>query len=79
MSGGDENDGEPNKLQEAIDRISRFIAFVKSNVLYCVKVRSKFMRFGITNSLIVSRMSIHLIHNRQVSLSNLAAAISPKV
>ena len=33
-----QEDSEPNKLQEAIDRINRFVLFIKSHVLYCVKV-----------------------------------------
>lgn len=31
--------GEPNKLQEAVDRINRFVLFIKSHVMYCVKVK----------------------------------------
>lgn len=33
------DESEPNKLQEAVDRINRFIIFVKSRTLYCIKVR----------------------------------------
>ena len=28
----------PNKLQEAIDRITRFCIYVKSHISYCIKV-----------------------------------------
>jgi hypothetical protein len=34
-----QDDSEPNKLQEAVDRINRFVIFVKSHVMYCIKVR----------------------------------------
>lgn len=30
--------GEPNKLQEAVDRINRFVLFIKSHIMFCVKV-----------------------------------------
>ncbi len=33
-----QDDSEPNKLQEAVDRINRFTIFVKSHVRYCIKV-----------------------------------------
>ena len=29
----------PNKLQEAVDRINRFVIYVKSHVTYCIKVK----------------------------------------
>jgi hypothetical protein len=28
----------PNKLQEAVDRINRFVIYVKSHISYCIKV-----------------------------------------
>ena len=31
-------EAEPNKLQEAVDRINRFIIYVKSHISYLVKV-----------------------------------------
>jgi len=34
-----EEDEGPNKLQEAIDRINRFVIFIKSHILYCIKVK----------------------------------------
>ena len=34
-----DDSGEPNKLQEAVDRINRFVLFIKSHILYCVKVK----------------------------------------
>lgn len=36
-----QDDSEPNKLQEAVDRINRFVTFIKSHIMYCVKVRMK--------------------------------------
>ena len=33
-----EEEEGPNKLQEAIDRINRFIIYSKSHILYCIKV-----------------------------------------
>lgn len=36
-----EDDEGPNKLQEAIDRINRFIVFVRSHALYCVKAKGR--------------------------------------
>ena len=33
-----EEEEGPNKLQEAIDRITRFVIYVKSHILYCIKV-----------------------------------------
>ena len=33
------DESEPNKLQEAVDRITRFVIFIKSRTLYCIKVR----------------------------------------
>ena len=34
-----QDDGETNKLQEAVDRINRFTQYIKSHVLYCIKVK----------------------------------------
>jgi len=34
-------EAEPNKLQEAIDRINRFIIYVKSHITYLMKVVHK--------------------------------------
>lgn len=34
-----DDDEGPNKLQEAINRINRFVVFAKSHVLYCIKVK----------------------------------------
>lgn len=36
-----QDDSEPNKLQEAIDRINRFIVFIKTNIIYCIRVKIK--------------------------------------
>ena len=36
-----QDDSEPNKLQEAIERINRFIVFIKTNVIYCIRVKIK--------------------------------------
>lgn len=36
-----EEDEGPNKLQEAIDRINRFVIYVKSHVIYCIKTRGQ--------------------------------------
>lgn len=36
-----EEEEGPNKLQEAIDRINRFVIYVKSHVVYCIKVRCR--------------------------------------
>lgn len=37
-----QEDAETNKLQEAIDRINRFIIFAKSHALSCVKVKEHY-------------------------------------
>ena len=34
-----QDESEPNKLQEAIDRINRFVVFVKSHLLVCIYFR----------------------------------------
>ena len=34
-----QDDSEPNKLQEAVDRINRLVLFVKSHVMYFVKIK----------------------------------------
>ena len=34
-----QEDEGPNKLQEAVDRITRFCIYVKSHIAYCIKVR----------------------------------------
>lgn len=36
-----EEEEGPNKLQEAIDRIDRFVIYVKSHIVYCIKVRCR--------------------------------------
>jgi len=33
-----QEDEGPNKLQEAVDRITRFCIYVKSHIAYCIKV-----------------------------------------
>ena len=33
------DDAEPNKLQEAVDRITKFVAFVRSHLLVCLYFR----------------------------------------
>lgn len=35
----EDDGGKPNKLQEAVDRINRFVLFVKSHVMYCIKMK----------------------------------------
>ena len=39
LSGAPTEEAEPNKLQEAADRIGRFIIYVKSHIAYCFKVK----------------------------------------
>ena len=36
-----EEEEGPNKLQEAVDRINRFVIYVKSHATYCIKVKFK--------------------------------------
>jgi hypothetical protein len=38
-----EEEEGPNKLQEAVDRINRFAIYVKSHILYCIKVTIHFV------------------------------------
>ena len=33
-----QDESEPNKLQEAVERINRFVVYIKSKVNYCIKV-----------------------------------------
>lgn len=41
LSGAPSEEAEPNKLQEAIDRINRFIIYIKSHITYLMKVVRK--------------------------------------
>lgn len=53
-----QDDSEPNKLQEACDRINRLVIFIKSHVLYCIKVKIK--RKSIINDFDPSRTKTDL-------------------
>ncbi|KAI0214313.1 Sodium channel protein type 1 subunit alpha [Lamellibrachia satsuma] len=46
LQNSQDESGQPNKLQEAVDRINRFTIFVKSHILYFVKVKIRHKRIG---------------------------------
>ena len=41
-----EEEEGPNKLQEAIDRITRFFIYIKSHIAYCIKVGLQLIKTG---------------------------------